>query len=132
MKILKIALLSIFLLFTGCKVKKDIQLQHYKNDYQFKMDSAYLDSINSQIATIRAITINLDSNGKPSVININETVKEAKKEVKTGAVKKVEKASTDIKNENKKIDRTVGKLDISVIIFAIVVVIGIGIVYFKK
>jgi len=128
----KYIFLLVIALFFGCKVKKDIQLQHYKSDYQFKLDSTYLDSISAQITTIRAITINLDSNGKPSVININETVKEAKNEVKSGNVKKDDKGSVDIKNEDKKVDRTVGKLDVSVIIFAVIVVIGIAIVYFKK
>lgn len=129
-RLLIIILLSLF--FIGCKTKKDFQLQQIKSSYQVKSDSLYIDSITGQITTVRAYIINFDSTGKPTLVNVNETVTEAKKQVKSGKVNKVEKKTESFKNETKQVDKTFGKVDISVIALVLLLIIGLIILYFKK
>lgn len=128
-KINLLILLSLFL-FT-CKTKKDYQLKEIKSTYINKVDSSYIDSITGQITTLRAYTINFDSLGKPTSVNINESITEAKMQVKSGKVNKYEKKNESSKEIAKTVDRTVGKVDISVIFLVLIVVVAIILFYSK-
>ena len=99
-------LLLAFVLFTSCRVHKDVKLAELKTKTELKIDSTFIDSIKTKITGFRSTRINFDTSGKVSNVVIVEAVTEDKTAVKKVAIKKKLKAK---KEEKKLEDKTVSE-----------------------
>jgi cobalamin biosynthesis Mg chelatase CobN len=118
-------LLLLVLTLISCRVHKDIQLQQSKIKANLSSDSTYTSYINDSIQTYRNYVIEFDSAGKAKTAKISELVKQAKKSVSKGEVKKDVEIQEQTKVESKKIDKEQGTIPFSLIVFALFVVVGI-------
>ena len=80
--------LLLMMVAVGCRTSKNIQLVESKHKFNLKSDSAYRHEFNDSITAERSYIVNYDSLGKPSTVKINEVVREVKKGLNQGRVKK--------------------------------------------
>jgi hypothetical protein len=96
-------ILILLLLLTGCRTKKLISIDEVNTKYRLSTDSAYFNTINTDLTSFTSTVINFDSTGKATTAIINKAVRESKNESKQGAVKK----DVEIRQEAKKVEKDI-------------------------